>query len=174
MFDSSTCVHCLLHCFCTHLVCQICSSAGCIIWMWWFDIFITHDLYFSLCAHLSEIWHTKVKLHGFSHSPILLLLASSLSHSWKEDFLVCWFPRNNGHFFFFGWTCTQMQFNCIMLHDIFASYWICSVDSFPFFLPIFMQTCRFIKQCGWLLAVIQSLLIIASRKHYTVDVVVAW
>lgn len=35
-------------------------------------------------------------------------------------------------------------------------------------------TRRFIKQSGWLLAVIQSLLIIASRKHYTVDVVVAW
>jgi hypothetical protein len=35
-------------------------------------------------------------------------------------------------------------------------------------------TRRFIKQCGWLIAIIQSLLIIASRKHYTVDVVVAW
>lgn len=35
-------------------------------------------------------------------------------------------------------------------------------------------TQRFIKQLGWLIAVIQSLLIIASRKHYTVDVVVAW
>ncbi|KAI4364014.1 hypothetical protein MLD38_020160 [Melastoma candidum] len=35
-------------------------------------------------------------------------------------------------------------------------------------------TKRFIKHCGWLLAVIQSVLIIASRKHYTVDVVVAW
>ncbi|XP_015873922.2 phosphatidylinositol:ceramide inositolphosphotransferase 1 [Ziziphus jujuba] len=33
---------------------------------------------------------------------------------------------------------------------------------------------RCIKQFGWVLAVIQSLLIIASRKHYTVDVVVAW
>ncbi|KAJ1437296.1 Sphingomyelin synthase-like domain, partial [Sesbania bispinosa] len=33
---------------------------------------------------------------------------------------------------------------------------------------------RCIKQLGWLLAVVQSLLIIASRKHYTVDVVVAW
>ncbi|CAJ2655813.1 phosphatidylinositol:ceramide inositolphosphotransferase 1-like isoform X2 [Trifolium pratense] len=33
---------------------------------------------------------------------------------------------------------------------------------------------RSIKQLGWLLAVIQSLLIVASRKHYTVDVVVAW
>ncbi|KAA8518972.1 hypothetical protein F0562_016254 [Nyssa sinensis] len=35
-------------------------------------------------------------------------------------------------------------------------------------------TQRFIKQCAWLIVVIQSLLIIASRKHYTVDVVVAW
>ncbi|XP_030925837.1 phosphatidylinositol:ceramide inositolphosphotransferase 1 isoform X2 [Quercus lobata] len=35
-------------------------------------------------------------------------------------------------------------------------------------------TRRFIKQFAWLLAVIQSFLIVASRKHYTVDVVVAW
>ncbi|XP_022941796.1 phosphatidylinositol:ceramide inositolphosphotransferase 1-like isoform X1 [Cucurbita moschata] len=35
-------------------------------------------------------------------------------------------------------------------------------------------TQRFIKHLAWLFAVIQSLLIIASRKHYTVDVVVAW
>ncbi|KAL9247135.1 hypothetical protein vseg_020599 [Gypsophila vaccaria] len=35
-------------------------------------------------------------------------------------------------------------------------------------------TKRWIKQLAWLLAVVQSLLIIASRKHYTVDVVVAW
>uniref|UniRef100_A0A5B6ZQJ3 Putative phosphatidylinositol:ceramide inositolphosphotransferase 1 n=1 Tax=Davidia involucrata TaxID=16924 RepID=A0A5B6ZQJ3_DAVIN len=35
-------------------------------------------------------------------------------------------------------------------------------------------TRRFIKQCAWLIVVIQSLLIIASRKHYTVDVIVAW
>ncbi|KAJ7947567.1 phosphatidylinositol:ceramide inositolphosphotransferase 1-like [Quillaja saponaria] len=33
---------------------------------------------------------------------------------------------------------------------------------------------RYIKQFAWLLAVVQSLLIIASRKHYTVDVIVAW
>lgn len=33
---------------------------------------------------------------------------------------------------------------------------------------------RFIKQFAWLIAAIQSLLIVASRKHYTVDVVVAW
>ena len=33
---------------------------------------------------------------------------------------------------------------------------------------------RFIKLLGWVFAILQSLLIIASRKHYTVDVVVAW
>ncbi|VAH66209.1 unnamed protein product [Triticum turgidum subsp. durum] len=33
---------------------------------------------------------------------------------------------------------------------------------------------RLIKLFAWLMAIIQSLLIIASRKHYTVDVVVAW
>lgn len=33
---------------------------------------------------------------------------------------------------------------------------------------------RFVKQFAWVIVVIQSLLIIASRKHYTVDVVVAW
>ncbi|XP_057833591.2 phosphatidylinositol:ceramide inositolphosphotransferase isoform X2 [Cryptomeria japonica] len=35
-------------------------------------------------------------------------------------------------------------------------------------------TKRWIKQIAWLVAIILSLLIIASRKHYTVDVVVAW
>ncbi|XP_021820705.1 phosphatidylinositol:ceramide inositolphosphotransferase-like [Prunus avium] len=35
-------------------------------------------------------------------------------------------------------------------------------------------TKRCIKQIAWLVAVIQSLLILASRKHYTVDIVVAW
>ncbi|TKW17738.1 hypothetical protein SEVIR_5G387700v4 [Setaria viridis] len=33
---------------------------------------------------------------------------------------------------------------------------------------------RLIKLLAWLMAIVQSLLIIASRKHYTVDVVVAW
>lgn len=33
---------------------------------------------------------------------------------------------------------------------------------------------RFIKFLAWFMAIIQSLLIIASRKHYSVDVVVAW
>ncbi|ONK79021.1 uncharacterized protein A4U43_C01F2060 [Asparagus officinalis] len=33
---------------------------------------------------------------------------------------------------------------------------------------------RCIKALAWLMAIIQSLLIIASRKHYSVDVVVAW
>ncbi|KAG2673287.1 hypothetical protein I3760_13G083200 [Carya illinoinensis] len=34
-------------------------------------------------------------------------------------------------------------------------------------------TIRYLKKFAWLLALIQSLLIIASRKHYTVDIVVA-
>ncbi|KAA3455045.1 phosphatidylinositol:ceramide inositolphosphotransferase 1-like isoform X1 [Gossypium australe] len=35
-------------------------------------------------------------------------------------------------------------------------------------------TRSFIKHFAWLVAIVQSLLIVASRKHYTVDVVVAW
>lgn len=35
-------------------------------------------------------------------------------------------------------------------------------------------TNKWIKRAAWLLVIIQSLLIIASRKHYTVDVVIAW
>ncbi|XP_004249605.1 phosphatidylinositol:ceramide inositolphosphotransferase 1 isoform X2 [Solanum lycopersicum] len=33
---------------------------------------------------------------------------------------------------------------------------------------------RYIKLCAWLAVIAQSFLIVASRKHYTVDVVVAW
>ncbi|KAJ4795823.1 Phosphatidylinositol:ceramide inositolphosphotransferase 1 [Rhynchospora pubera] len=33
---------------------------------------------------------------------------------------------------------------------------------------------RFIKFFAWMLVIIQSLLIIAARKHYSVDIVVAW
>ncbi|KAL6865129.1 hypothetical protein ACP4OV_016280 [Aristida adscensionis] len=33
---------------------------------------------------------------------------------------------------------------------------------------------RFVKMLAWCVAIAQSLLIIASRKHYSVDVVVAW
>ncbi|XP_049400360.1 phosphatidylinositol:ceramide inositolphosphotransferase 1-like [Solanum stenotomum] len=35
-------------------------------------------------------------------------------------------------------------------------------------------TRRFVKQCAWIAVIAQSFLIVASRKHYTVDVVVAW
>ena len=45
------------------------------------------------------------------------------------------------------------------------------IDWFPSPL-LFLR--RFVKHIGFLLAVIQSCLIVASRKHYTVDVVVAW
>ncbi|XP_047335227.1 phosphatidylinositol:ceramide inositolphosphotransferase 2-like [Impatiens glandulifera] len=35
-------------------------------------------------------------------------------------------------------------------------------------------TKKVVKQCAWLVVLIQSVLIVASRKHYTVDVIVAW
>lgn len=53
-------------------------------------------------------------------------------------------------------------------------------SSHMIFTLVFVQTYhkfgskRWIKQLAWVLAVVLSLLIIASRKHYTVDVVVAW
>ncbi|CAI0540303.1 unnamed protein product [Linum tenue] len=53
-------------------------------------------------------------------------------------------------------------------------------SSHMIFTIVFVRTyCRYgtkrcIKYFAWLLAVFQSLLILASRKHYTVDVVVAW
>ncbi|XP_039013454.1 phosphatidylinositol:ceramide inositolphosphotransferase 2-like [Hibiscus syriacus] len=39
---------------------------------------------------------------------------------------------------------------------------------------VLLSNCRCIKQLAWLVAISQSLLIVATRKHYTVDVVVAW
>ncbi|PON70850.1 Sphingomyelin synthase-like domain containing protein [Parasponia andersonii] len=51
-------------------------------------------------------------------------------------------------------------------HMIFTLVFVCTYQK--------NGTKRWIKHFAWLLAVIQSLLIIASRKHYTVDVVVAW
>ncbi|KAL8254615.1 hypothetical protein R6Q59_032836 [Mikania micrantha] len=60
-------------------------------------------------------------------------------------------------------------------------YWLMlGTSSHMIFSLVFVRTYqkygarRFIKQCAWLVVVVQSLLIIASRKHYTVDVVVAW
>lgn len=35
-------------------------------------------------------------------------------------------------------------------------------------------TRRLLKQCAWITVIAQSLLIVASRKHYTVDIIVAW
>ena len=48
------------------------------------------------------------------------------------------------------------------------------VKAIPASLSSLYKCLRFIKLFGWLTAFVQSLLIIASRKHYTVDVVVAW
>ncbi|XP_077238847.1 phosphatidylinositol:ceramide inositolphosphotransferase-like isoform X2 [Tasmannia lanceolata] len=51
-------------------------------------------------------------------------------------------------------------------HMIFALVFVLTYQKYG--------TLRYIKQLSWLLAIILSFLIIASRKHYTVDVVVAW
>ncbi|KAL8504749.1 hypothetical protein ACS0TY_016069 [Phlomoides rotata] len=55
---------------------------------------------------------------------------------------------------------------------IFSSHMIFSLTFVRTFNKYGSQ--RFVKNCAWLLVVIQSFLIVASRKHYTVDVVVAW
>ena len=34
--------------------------------------------------------------------------------------------------------------------------------------------CRSVKVLGFLLCILQSMFIIASRKHYSVDIVIAW
>ncbi|KAG5554038.1 hypothetical protein RHGRI_011792 [Rhododendron griersonianum] len=55
---------------------------------------------------------------------------------------------------------------------IFSSHMIFSLVFVRTYQKYGMQ--RFIKQCAWLIVVIQSFLIVAARKHYTVDIVVAW
>jgi len=65
---------------------------------------------------------------------------------------------------------TGMLYGCGDLifssHMIFTLVFVLTYQKFG--------TRRCIKQLAWLFAIIQSLLIIASRKHYTVDIVVAW
>jgi len=46
----------------------ICSSAWRVIWMRWFNIFVTHDLHSYFCTYISEIWHSEVK---FAYKPQL-------------------------------------------------------------------------------------------------------
>lgn len=55
---------------------------------------------------------------------------------------------------------------------IFSSHMIFSLVFVRTYQKYGMQ--RFVKQCAWLIIVIQSFLIVAARKHYTVDIVVAW
>nr|GLL26902.1 phosphatidylinositol:ceramide inositolphosphotransferase 1 isoform X1 [Ipomoea trifida] len=42
------------------------------------------------------------------------------------------------------------------------------------FLVQIITVVRFVKHCAWLAVIVQSFLIVASHKHYTVDIVVAW
>ncbi|KAG6745214.1 hypothetical protein POTOM_051859 [Populus tomentosa] len=92
--------------------------------------------------------------------------------------------------------CPDMMYNRIMLGQ-FASQFLRIITFYSTQLPgpnyhcregsklarlphpesvfeVLLINCRCIKQLGWLIAVVQSFLIIASRKHYTVDVTVAW
>ncbi|KAF5737204.1 phosphatidylinositol:ceramide inositolphosphotransferase 1-like [Tripterygium wilfordii] len=62
-----------------------------------------------------------------------------------------------------GYGCGDLIFSS---HMIFTLVFVLTYNKYG--------TQRCIKQLGWLIAVIQSLLIVASHKHYTVDVVVAW
>ena len=132
----------------------MCSSSGGDIWLWWFDFFITHDFYLSICPDISKIRHKEVNNYYqllfmaivFIVSQLWILLgAEVLSSSGIQDI-------------FRYMTLKKKSF---LLTQIFmVLLWF-----YPF---------RCIKQFAWFFAVIQSLLIIASRKHYTVDIVVAW
>ena len=71
-------IWCLCICFVAHFNYIMYSSTWCGLWMWWFDILITHDLYTCFCAHVSEIWHSKVKL-AYKFLPSCFVEESTLS-----------------------------------------------------------------------------------------------
>ena len=136
------------------LICYLmCSSSRCIIWLWWFDIFITHDLYSGVCAFISEIWNTKVNLtcNICFYVDLAFFIKCVGCLGWR----CYWCVDCSASFFLCKQLCYLTSVHC----DLFWSW---------------TNHCRWIKQLGWFLAVVQSLLIVASRKHYTVDVVVAW
>lgn len=37
-----------------------------------------------------------------------------------------------------------------------------------------LSVLRTLKRLAWLVAAVESVLIVASRKHYTVDIIIAW
>ncbi|XP_073526385.1 uncharacterized protein [Phyllobates terribilis] len=88
----------------------------------------------------------------------------------REGSKLATLPRPDSLFEFFLIKPKGILFGCGDL--IFSSHMIFSL--------VFIRTYhkygtkRWIKQLAWLVAIVQSLLIIASRKHYTVDIVVAW
>ncbi|CAA2964611.1 phosphatidylinositol:ceramide inositolphosphotransferase 2-like [Olea europaea subsp. europaea] len=73
-----------------------------------------------------------------------------------------------------------VEFFLIKFHGVLYGCGDLIFSSHMIFSLVFVRTYhkygtrRFIKQFAWLTVVIQSLLIVASRKHYTVDIVVAW
>lgn len=144
----------------------LCSSPSCYVWLWWFDFFITHDFHFGICAHISEIWNkevtTIIRASSFLRSyyqliQLYLILILLFSLKWA---LFGELVNENK---FVVYSQDVRIFSHLMYHSGVFSH-----DS------IAVYHCRCIKQFAWLVAVILSLLIIASRKHYTVDIVVAW
>lgn len=144
------------------VICSIltCSSPGDGIWLWWSDFFITHDFYLIICPDISKIRHKEVS----DHLHLVLL---------RDNCLYC-----------FSIACIGGGRKVVFIRHIefFQMYGFIKTNYNVFpkpFIDKYIHTgvglsCRCIKQFAWLLAIIQSLLIIASRKHYTVDIVVAW
>lgn len=121
------------------------SSIGSYLWLWWFDFFISYDIYIGFCSYISEIWFKEVcMLLNIMFSWDLFLLYPT-----NVLFRKLWIIKIRGSCVL---KCIQILFYCLIL-----PYWY-----------------RLVKQMAWLIAVTQSLLIVASRKHYSVDVVVAW
>ncbi|EMS60605.1 hypothetical protein TRIUR3_23119 [Triticum urartu] len=63
---------------------------------------------------------------------------------------------------------------CTFVFIFFSFFLVGFYYEFPLFFYDGVNQGGFIKLLAWMMAIIQSLLIIAARKHYTVDVVVAW
>ncbi|KAH9701529.1 phosphatidylinositol:ceramide inositolphosphotransferase [Citrus sinensis] len=117
-----------------------------------------HILYFQVCQMLRIVTFYSTQLPGPNyHCREGSKLARLPRPESVVEVLLINFPRG----MIYG--CGDLIFSS---HMIFTLLFVLTYHKYG--------TIRFIKQSAWLLAIIESLLIIASRKHYTVDVVVAW
>ncbi|KDO66704.1 hypothetical protein CISIN_1g023099mg [Citrus sinensis] len=122
------------------------------------DNFFRHILYFQVCQMLRIVTFYSTQLPGPNyHCREGSKLARLPRPESVVEVLLINFPRG----MIYG--CGDLIFSS---HMIFTLLFVLTYHKYG--------TIRFIKQSAWLLAIIESLLIIASRKHYTVDVVVAW